>query len=148
MNKEHRPAQDQDDQLIAFTDALLAGREVEALPRPALAETVEALAYHLAPEPVPEHLRRAVKQDIRARWPRPADSWRAQLQRLLANPAPRWALATVAALALFAVVATWWAPEGMGALTGAALGELDPLGIVIGLVLLGLALVGWLLLRK
>ncbi|MGD1993756.1 MAG: hypothetical protein PVI59_11235 [Anaerolineae bacterium] len=137
----------QDEELAAFTDALL-GKDVEAdiEARPPLADTVELLARVLAPEEPPDRLRQRVHRAIAEEWDFASHrSWFFQMFRVRRRPL--W-IAAVAALAVLAAVTILLVTPGTEGVEGAAEGGpwLIPLIIVMWLVAAGL--VGWILRRR
>jgi hypothetical protein len=145
-----------DEELAAFTDALLEGEpEAEACARPPLVGTVERLARALGPRPVPSRLRRRLRQQIAADWPQLRRPLGQRLRRWLGSlgqPRLRWAYAVAGVLVVVAVAAALLLPADGLEITGTTLGQMDAttLLIVVGLVsalALGL-LIAWFLSRR
>ncbi len=95
-----------DQELTAFTDALLQGTDPAAEPEnPRLAATVRMLARHIRPEPPPEGLRRKLRRQVAAEWEGLQEPWAARAQRFFRTYRRQWAWGTVAAMAVLAFVA-------------------------------------------
>jgi hypothetical protein len=140
MTEEQR----RDENLAAFTDALLDDARTDEGDRPPLAATVEMLARTLGHQPPPTSLRSRVRRCVAAEWPGPRPPLAERLRGLLGlfgRPGYRWAWATVAALAVVAVAAALILPAGAGQTTGTLVGEVDATVLVVILALL-LAAVG------
>jgi hypothetical protein len=153
MSKDERR---RDEELAAFTDALLEGRlEMEEGTRPPLADTVERLARTLSPQPLPSHLRRNVRQQIATEWPQLRRPLGQRVRRWLGSfgqPKLRWACAVAGVLIVVAVAAALLLPAEGLEITGTTPGQMDAttLIVVVGLVsalVLGI-LIAWLISRR
>lgn len=145
--------QRRDDELAAFTDALLNDAQTEEAGRPPLSDTVEMLARALAPQPPPAHLRSRVRRCVSAEWSKPRATLGQRLRDLagpLGQPRYRWAWAAVAALAVVAIAAALILPIGPGQTVGTAVGEIDATALVIILALLAAvgAVAAWIASRR
>ena len=147
-----------DEELAAFTDALLEGTlEADDSPRPPLAPTVEQLTHALDTQPVPFGVRQRVRSKIRAGWASQRLALHERLRRWarsLARPTPtlRWACTAAGVLAVIAVVTAVLLPLDGAHTTGTASGgDGSPLPIALALlgggvlVVLGVA---WLVSRR
>ena len=147
-----------DEELAAFTDALLDGAlEADDSPRPPLAPSVEQLARAMDMQPVPFGVRQQVRQEIRAGWAPQCLTPYERLRRWvrsLARPTPtlRWACTAAGVLAVIAVVTAVILPLDGAHTTGtASAGDGSPLPIALALlgggvlVVLGVA---WLVSRR
>jgi hypothetical protein len=143
-----------DEELAAFTDALLEG-EPEACARPPLAGTVERLARTLGPQPVPARLRRRLRQRVAADWPglhRPLSQRLRRWLGSLGQPRLRWAYAVAGVLVVVAVAAALLLPADGLEITGTALGQMDATTLIVIVALVctlasGL-LIAWFLSRR
>jgi len=139
-----------DQELAAFTDALLEGQEADTENKPPLAEEVEILARTLAPKPPPAGLRRKVRRCVAETW----EQQRPLLQRLsellnsLGRPRQRWAWATAAALIVAAVAAVLLLPQGPLEISGTATGHAGLAAWAGILVLAGILLALWIVRRR
>ncbi len=155
MSTSNLPEQAQDQELAAFADSVLAGQPAPPTGPPPLAQTVELLARAVSPHPPPEHLRRQIRQRIAAEWARQPSqaSESAGLQarhwllRLFRPSKNQWAWAAVTAMAALAIMAGLLLPAQTEPLTGTVVGGASVVGVII-LVLVGLAVAGWLIVRK
>ncbi|MGD1995179.1 MAG: hypothetical protein PVH62_00245 [Anaerolineae bacterium] len=142
MREEERR---KDEELAAFTDALLEGRaESEGSERPPLADVVELLAQTLSPQPTPEELRRKLRRRIAAEWRRLHAPARQRLTWPLGWPTKRWVGAAATALILVAIAAALLVPESGANITGAVVGKAGAIVLALALVLIAL----WLLSRR
>jgi hypothetical protein len=152
---ESRNERLRDEELAAFSDALLEGEPgLEACARPDLADTVERLARALGPEPVPSHLRRSLHKQIADGWlerPLPLGQ---RLRRWFGSPAQsrlRWAYALAGVLIIVAVAAASLLPAGGVEITGTAAGQMDATTLIVAglasVLLVGLV-IAWLVLRR
>ena len=144
-----------DEELAAFTDALLEGKLEKDCARPPLADTVESLARALSPQPLPSRLRRRVRQQIATTWPQLRRPLGQRLRRLLGSfgqPKLRWAYAAAGVLIVVAITAALLLPTEGLATPGTAIGQMDTttLIIVVGLVsalVIGVV-IAWLISRR
>jgi anti-sigma-K factor RskA len=145
--------QRRDDDLAAFTDALLDDARTDAGDRPPLAETVEVLARTLDHRPPPADLCSRIHRRVAAEWPGPQPSLAEQTRGLLGlfgRPRYRWAWAAAAALVVVAVAAALILPAGSGETAGTLVGEIDAtvLIIVLALLLAAVVVAAWLASRR
>ncbi len=131
----------EDERLAMFTDALLRGQGGGDADRPSLSDTVEVLARVLSPVDPPAVLRRQVQRAVREEWRRMERENRLQFFRWLFHPRRRWAVVSVTALLVVAVLAALFIPSGGEVVTGTAVGDgalwlLLPLLLLVGLLLL------------
>ena len=137
----------QDQELAAFTDALLAGQAAEGSDLPPLAQTVRALAQTISPQLPPERLRRKIERQIVVEWAKRQLTPTERVLQWFKLPARQWAWAGVAAVAVAAVAIALLAPAGAETLTGTAIGDKGTTVIAI-LGLAGVLVMGWLAFRK
>ena len=145
--------QRRDDELAAFTDALVDDAQTKEAGRPPLADAVEILARTLDHRPPPAHLRSRVRRYVTAEWSKPRTSLSQRLRDLagpFGQPRYRWAWAAVAAMAVVAIAAALILPTVPEQTTGTLVGEIDAVTLVIVLVLLlaAAALAAWLASRR
>lgn len=151
--------QRRDDELAAFTDALLDHAQAEEGKRPPLsdnpplADVVKILARTLGHQPTPAHLRSRVRRCVAAEWSKPQPSLGQRLRDLtgpFGQPRYRWAWAAVAAMVVVAIAAALILPTGPGQTTGTLVGEIDATTLVIILALLAAAaaVAAWLASRR
>jgi hypothetical protein len=145
--------QRRDDELAAFTDALLDDAQAEEGKRPPLSKTVERLARTLGHRPPPAHLRSRVRRCVTAEWSKPRTSLGQRLRDLagpFGQPRYRWAWAAVAAMVVVAIATALILPIGPGQTTGTLVGEIDATALVIILALLAatVAVAAWLASRR
>jgi ferric-dicitrate binding protein FerR (iron transport regulator) len=130
MNKE----QQRDNELADYTDALLKGQELQPT-SPEEAEMVRLLARAMGPRPVPEGLRRDLKNRIASEFPRRRSAGWNPL-RFFGRPSQRRLWAAAAAVAIVAIAAMILLPTDPSQTTGTAIGELGLVPILVALVLL------------
>ena len=140
----------QDQELAAFTDALLEGQldRLEKSDRPPLANTVETLGRVLSPQPPPASLRRSLKRQIATEWTRQRPSLFQRLTQPFGPSARRWAWAPVAALVLVAIAVALLVPAGGTKVTGTATGDVGTVVPVILAVLAGGLVIAWLVIKR
>jgi hypothetical protein len=148
---ENKGERREDQVLVAFTDTLLEGREMDAEDRPPLADTVETLARELGPRQPPAGLRRRVRQCIVKEW---GQRQKPLLRRLseslgsLGRPRHRWAWATITALIVTAAAAALILPKGPFELSGTAAGDVGIAALATLLVLASVLVVAWFARRR
>lgn len=137
----------QDEELAAFTDALLGEDvEVDIEQRPPLADTVELVARVLAPEAPPDQLRRRVHRIIAEEWnPEPQRPGLFGVFRIRRRPL--WA-AAVAALVVLAVATVLLVTPGTEGVVGAAGGGPWLVPLIVVTLLLAAGIVGWMFWRR
>jgi hypothetical protein len=149
MNSVGEEDRQGDQELAAFTDALLAGQAMGEQMRPELADVVEMLARTISPESPPEALRQLLRERTTAEWVRqaPRPGW--SLSRLLGRPAQRWVWATATLLVALAVAVAFLLPTGAAGLSATASGGPAATVAIAALVLIGLVAVGaWFITRR
>jgi hypothetical protein len=143
MSKDERL---RDEELAAFTDALLEGElEAKDCTRPPLADTVEQLACTLHPQPLPSSLRRRVRQQIAAEWPQLRRPLSQRLRRWLASfgqPKLRWACAVAGVLIAVAVAAALLLPTDGLQTSGTAVGQPGATTLVVAIALASALAIG------
>jgi hypothetical protein len=143
-----------DDELAAFTDALLdEGDRPPLADGPPLADVVELLARTLGHRPPPADLCSRIHRRVAAEWPKPQPSLAERTRRLLGlfgRPRYRWTWATAAALVVVAVAAALILPAGSGETAGTLVGEIDTtvLIIILALLLAAAVVAAWLASRR
>ena len=145
MDKED---QRQDEELAAFTDALLEGRLEQGGDRPPLAETVERLKHVLSPQAPPANLRRRVRQQIATEWSQRRPSPLHRLSQLFGRPVRRWAWVPVAALILVALTVALLMPPSGTEVVGTATGVVGIVVPVTLTVLAGALVIAWLIVKR
>ncbi len=142
MNETDKSGQAQDDELAAYTDALLTGREASRQ-EPPLANVVRALAAVTRAETPPERLRGQVRRQIAAEWARQQPSLAQSLGRLLRGTGQRWVWGAVAVAALLVTSAALFLPSNDQLLLGTATGGAGPMIAIVALGVIALAAVVW-----
>ena len=145
--------QRRDNELAAFTDALLDDVQAKEGDKPPLSDTVEMLVRTLDHRPPPAHLRSRVRRRVSVEWSKPQATLGQRLRDLagpFGRPKYRWAWAGVAAITVVAIAAALILPVGPGETTGTLVGEIDATTLVIILVLLtaAAAIAAWLASRR
>lgn len=108
---------------------------------------VEALlARTLTPHPPPEDLRRQVRRRVAAEWEQRPLTLRERVAGLLRMPARQRAWASVAALAIVAVVAALATPSSGVPIAGTVVGKAETVAAALAAVAI-IAVVVWLLHR-
>lgn len=137
----------QDEELAAFTDALLEeGCQFDGAERPPLADTVELLAQALALEEPPERLRRRIHRAIIEEWDPPARRFQF-LETFRIRRRSLW-VAAATALALLAVATLLLVTPGTEGVVGAAGGGPWLVPLIIVMSLLAAGIVAWILWRR
>lgn len=147
MNETDELEQAQDDELAAYTDALLAGREAPGQ-EPPFAGVVRALAAATRAETPPKRLRGQVRRQIAAEWARQQPSQALRLGRLLRGTGQRWAWGAVAVVALVVASVALFLPSSGQPLMGTATGGAGPVLAIVALGMIVLAAVVWWVRRR
>ncbi len=147
MGEEDRQG---DQELAAFTDALLKDQVMKGSARPALADVVETLARTIGPQPPPEALRQQLRGRTTAEWtkraPRPGWSF---LSGLLGRPAQRWVWAAATLVVVLAIAVVLFTPTGAASLSATAAGGPAATVVAAALLLVGLVAAGvWFIMRR
>jgi hypothetical protein len=145
--------QRRDDELAAFTDALVGDVQTEMGDRPPLSDVVEMLARTLGHQPPPAYLRSRVRRCVTAEWSKPRTSLGQRLRDLVGpfgQPRYRWAWAAVAAMVVVAIAAALILPAIPEQTTGTLVGEVDAvtLVVILALLLAAVAVAVWLASRR
>lgn len=144
--------QRQDQDLVMFTDTLLESREEKDVGRPPLAETVEILARAVRPQAPPERLRLKIRKQIATEWARQQPSLAQRLFGWLGpsprQPARQLAWAAVAIVAVVAVAAAVLLQPASQKLVGTVIGGAGMTMGAVLLVVVGVVVVGWYILRR
>ena len=136
---------EKDNQIADYTDALLEGKaspDADLLPSRE-AETVKMLARAVAPQPVPDQLRRDLARRISAEFSPERPPLLQGLMRSLARPSHRRLWASAAIMVFVAIAAVLLFPLDGSHITGTVTGEIGVIALIFGLVLIVTLFIAW-----
>lgn len=128
-----------DEELIAFTNALLGKMPLDETERPPLASTVEMLAQTLRTHPLPDGLQERLQKQLAVEWRDQRPGLFQTLLQTLRTPVGL-RLSAIAAVALLAVALAVLLPAATGPVSGTAAG--GNWGLAAGLAVAVLLLLG------